>query len=291
MSVQVKRRRDTAANNAAFTGAPGEIVVDTTNNRMIVHDGATIGGFAAAKLSEVVTNTRRAVADAATTIVAGDRLVAYISLTASRVVTLCAASAFPTGAVLTIVDESGACSATDTITVMASGTDMINGAVSYVLQSAHAYVAFESNGSGKWTVVDQFQVPIAALNNVGIICFTARNVNLNATGDTAVPISMPAGTSRYRLNFVAIDNSQGALPTTARLGIYTAASQGGVAIASPQALSAITSQSTDTAGNLMVAVLNNAATTSFVDATLYVNVGTAQGTPATVDVVIFLFPL
>jgi Major tropism determinant N-terminal domain len=57
MSVQVKRRRDTAANIAGFTPAQGEIIVDTTNNRMIVGDGATAGGFAAAKLSEVLTGS------------------------------------------------------------------------------------------------------------------------------------------------------------------------------------------------------------------------------------------
>ena len=55
MSTQVQLRRDTAANVAAFTGAQGEVVVDTTNNRLVVQDGATAGGFAAAKLSEAVT--------------------------------------------------------------------------------------------------------------------------------------------------------------------------------------------------------------------------------------------
>jgi hypothetical protein len=52
MSVQVKHRRDTAANIAAFTPAQGELIVDTTNNRVIVGDGATAGGISAAKLSE-----------------------------------------------------------------------------------------------------------------------------------------------------------------------------------------------------------------------------------------------
>ena len=56
MSIQVKYRRDTAANVAAFTGAQGEIVVDTTNNRLVVQDGVTAGGFAAAKLAEVPIN-------------------------------------------------------------------------------------------------------------------------------------------------------------------------------------------------------------------------------------------
>lgn len=57
MSVQVKRRRDTAANVAAYTGVQGELIVDATNNRVTVHDGVTPGGWSAAKLSEVVTGT------------------------------------------------------------------------------------------------------------------------------------------------------------------------------------------------------------------------------------------
>jgi fermentation-respiration switch protein FrsA (DUF1100 family) len=45
MTKQVKRRRGTAAEHAAFTGAVGELTVDTTNNRVRVHDGVTAGGF------------------------------------------------------------------------------------------------------------------------------------------------------------------------------------------------------------------------------------------------------
>ena len=41
MSTQVQLRRDAAANVAAFIGAQGEVVVDTTNNRLVVQDGAT----------------------------------------------------------------------------------------------------------------------------------------------------------------------------------------------------------------------------------------------------------
>jgi hypothetical protein len=55
MSEQLQLRRGNAAQVAAFTGAEGEVVVDTTNNRLNVQDGATAGGFAAAKLSEVIT--------------------------------------------------------------------------------------------------------------------------------------------------------------------------------------------------------------------------------------------
>src|SRR5580658_1789788 len=95
-ATQVQLRRGTGAQVAAFTGAQGEVVVDTTNNRAIVNDGATVGGWPAAKLAEVITNTRTAVSDAAYSALATDRSIAYTALTAARVVTLPASSAYPT---------------------------------------------------------------------------------------------------------------------------------------------------------------------------------------------------
>jgi hypothetical protein len=47
MSVQVQLRRDTYANVAANKGAAGEVFVDITNQRLVVQDGATNGGFPA----------------------------------------------------------------------------------------------------------------------------------------------------------------------------------------------------------------------------------------------------
>jgi hypothetical protein len=154
MSVQVKHRRDIAANIATFTPAQGELIVDTTNNRVLVGDGVTAGGWAAAKLSEVQTATRRALADVSTVALSSDRLIAYASLTAARAVTLPAASAFPPGAVLTVIDESGACSPSKAITLARAGADTVNGAASVALLSAYGYVALESNGSNAWTILD-----------------------------------------------------------------------------------------------------------------------------------------
>lgn len=44
-ATQVKRRRGTTAQNDAFTGAEGEIVVDTERHELRVHDGVTQGGY------------------------------------------------------------------------------------------------------------------------------------------------------------------------------------------------------------------------------------------------------
>lgn len=51
MAIQVQIRRGTSAQNDAFTGALGEITVDTTNKVVRVHDGSTAGGFTLAGLS------------------------------------------------------------------------------------------------------------------------------------------------------------------------------------------------------------------------------------------------
>lgn len=53
MSKTVQFRRGTAAEHAAFTGTLAEVTVDTTDNRLVVHDGATPGGIPMAKESEI----------------------------------------------------------------------------------------------------------------------------------------------------------------------------------------------------------------------------------------------
>lgn len=52
-ATQVKRRRGTTAQNDAFTGAEGEIVVDTQKHTLRVHDGETLGGFEMATMGSL----------------------------------------------------------------------------------------------------------------------------------------------------------------------------------------------------------------------------------------------
>lgn len=58
-ATQLQFRRGTAAQMATFTGAQGEVVVDTSNNRVVVHDGATAGGWPAARIAEVSPQSGR----------------------------------------------------------------------------------------------------------------------------------------------------------------------------------------------------------------------------------------
>ena len=45
MSIAVERRHGTTAQHATFTGINAEVTVDTTKKVVVVHDGATAGGF------------------------------------------------------------------------------------------------------------------------------------------------------------------------------------------------------------------------------------------------------
>lgn len=53
--TQVQFRRGTTAEHSTFTGAEGEITVDTTKDTAVVHDGSTAGGFPLVKESSVGT--------------------------------------------------------------------------------------------------------------------------------------------------------------------------------------------------------------------------------------------
>lgn len=45
MSTAIRLRRGTTVQHSTFTGAEGEVTVDTTKDTIVVHDGATAGGF------------------------------------------------------------------------------------------------------------------------------------------------------------------------------------------------------------------------------------------------------
>ena len=197
MSEQLQLRRGTASQVAAFTGAQGETVMDTTNNRLVVSDGSTAGGWPAAKLVEVITNGRTPVSDAAYSALTTDRMIAYTALSAARVVSLPRASAYPTGTRLLIVDETGNCSTTKTLTISPNGSDVIDGATSAIVNVAYGFIGVESNQSGEWTTVDQGFMP--ALANIAA---AAHGANLQigmletlvtlSGGSTNASVQIPA---------------------------------------------------------------------------------------------------
>lgn len=57
MSRQIQLRRGTSTEHETFTGAIGEVTVDTTSNTLRVHDGTTPGGTALARADTVTDMT------------------------------------------------------------------------------------------------------------------------------------------------------------------------------------------------------------------------------------------
>ena len=107
-----------------------------------------------------------------------------------------------------------------------------------------------------------------------------QSVNVNATGDTVLPIN---NTSSYSVSNVIFTNASVSL-TTAAAGLFTAPSAGGTAIVSNAALSAMT-------GSTVVSQRTVASTAQQTGQNLYVNVGTAQGAAATMDVYVYGYDL
>ena len=54
MATQLQLRRGNTTHNNSFTGAEGELTVDTTKHNLRIHDGTTQGGYTINNASEVV---------------------------------------------------------------------------------------------------------------------------------------------------------------------------------------------------------------------------------------------
>ena len=107
-----------------------------------------------------------------------------------------------------------------------------------------------------------------------------QGVNLNATGDTVLPI---INSSSYSVKTVVVTNASISL-TTAAAGLFTAPSAGGTGIVANAALSALT-------GPTVVSERTVASTAVQTGQNLYFNVGTAQGAAATGDVYVYGYDL
>ena len=57
MAKQLQLRKGTATEHNTFTGANGEVTVDTTNKTLRVHDGVTAGGTPLLNASQLVDST------------------------------------------------------------------------------------------------------------------------------------------------------------------------------------------------------------------------------------------
>lgn len=114
-----------------------------------------------------------------------------------------------------------------------------------------------------------------------------KGVNFNAANtDTVVTFTLPPGVARYAVGSVWLANASASI-STATVSVRTGAGATGATIAAAQAIT-VTATATDTVNNAQSLTLTNAGTESYNDTTLYIRVGTAQGSAATADVILNL---
>jgi hypothetical protein len=127
----------------------------------------------------------------------------------------------------------------------------------------------------------------------GRINFTV-SVDFNTgTADTAIPISLPPGYTRYIVEAVRISGASHDI-STATAGVFTATAGGGVAIVTAASSITVTATADATNNNTQAMTVNDADTRSYLLAgqpTLYFRVGTAEGSAATANVTISVSPL
>lgn len=107
--------------------------------------------FAARQQLVAAAVGRKAVNNANYAVLLSDAYIGFTALTAARTVALPPAANYPAGQPLTIADESGACSATLTITALASGGDTVAGQASITMGAPYQKLTFHCNGSHLWT--------------------------------------------------------------------------------------------------------------------------------------------
>ena len=195
MPTEVQFRRGTTAQNNSFTGAAGELSVNTTNNSLRIHDGSTAGGFELAK------------ADLSNTVGTGGTVFAEnIGIGTTIVIT----SAFQLQNIASI-------DATTAATIEAA-----------ITTGSNDFSSISVSGIG--TVVGEFNVGtggtvLTALSQVGVssvgIASAIPTATLDVFGNVKVSSTLLAANSAVELNPSGIKVTGIATATRARIGVVT----------------------------------------------------------------------
>ncbi len=137
-----------AAGSDTINGASSLALARPRGALRLISDGASRWSLAAA-----IPGARQQGGDAALTISATSSVAALAAtLTANRTWTLPAAAAVPPGWELVIVDETGGIAGGFQITVVAAGSDTINGLSSFALATTRGQARLISDGSSRWSL-------------------------------------------------------------------------------------------------------------------------------------------
>ena len=228
-TTQVKRRRGTAAQCDAMTPAEGEIIYDTTNDRLRVGDGSVAGGFALPNAYDVQNGAFNTVNASGTNTLTVTLAPVPAFYTTNMTITFKAA-ATNTGAVTLNVNSLGAKNiqkaSSGALAALSSG-DLTIGAfytvrydgTQFVLEGGVGGGVTSVTGSGGITVSPTTGSPNVSINTnnamgVGAIAFlryvetpalangsttagsNLRTINISTAGALVPTVSSPSGTWR-----------------------------------------------------------------------------------------------
>ena len=143
-----------------------------------------------------------------------------------------------------------------------------------------------------WTTDGVIQdAGVTFTNTYGLFQSTVQQINFNATNtDNPIPINLPAGYTRYRIDRILLSGATASL-STATCGVFTQTAAAGTAVVTTGTAITVTQTAGDTNNNLQSFTINNQNTLAFIDTTLFFRVQNPQGSPALGNVTIFYQPL
>lgn len=239
MSTQLKLRRGTTAQHSTFTGAEGEVTVDTTKDTLVVHDGTTAGGVPLIKdaTGSVVTNNLADASVTALKLASNAVTTAKIldaNVTASKLAAGAARTNFGAGTVLQVVQVVK----TDSFSSSTNGyVDVTGLSVSITPTSSSSKILVVATLSGGNPLNSNFTINL--MRNSGNIC---QSTSATANSTAALPYGVNYNFISVPITF--LDSPATASATTYKIQIHTYGSTGYVNIRSTDQYYGGTSQIT-----------------------------------------------
>jgi len=199
------------------TGAVDNAVLraDGTGGVTTQASGCTIPDSAVGALGNVV----QTFSNADVTVTAGTTLLVQTgTLSAARTITLPAASGYPAGSTLTILERSGTLSSANWLNIVRAGSDTINGGTAYAMYPTGArHVMLTSDGTSLWTAVSSPNLNGASIYRTG----SGRLVMESFDGVELKGNAIVCGGQFYAQNFIELlQVASGGTPNANSARIY-----------------------------------------------------------------------
>jgi hypothetical protein len=174
-----------------------QFLPNTAAGRALLNDSTVLSQRISLNIDQLTI-----VSDGNASITNATEAICLSAITAPRTFTLNASSTFNSGQTIYIFDKSGLVSATLTLTIAVTGSDTINGASSYIINTAYGFAILIQDGAGKWIIVSSSKVPAS---NVTGLATSATTDTTNATNITSgtLPVAQVPTLSTSKISGLA----------------------------------------------------------------------------------------